>query len=154
MLAYANFKLVRALAGNFCYRPSLPKLVTLYSQVFTAALVAERVEDLELEDVFPQMSASVGGGFMSFVPGMQVVVTSVLQGMGSAFLTLRTGYLAEEYIMRGAGEFDRGRERRSANKRAARELLGVVAGAVANLPSSMRTLLRTVKLFKEPARQN
>lgn len=41
--------------------------------------------------------------------------------MGSAFLTLRTGYLTEEYILQGAHAFDRGRERQSANRRAAKE---------------------------------
>ncbi len=65
-----------------------------------------------------------------------------LSTLGSAFLTLRTGYLTEEYILRRAQAFDRWRERQSANRRAAKELLGVVRATVAQLPASMRTLLK------------
>lgn len=153
MLAYANLKLVRALVIHFGFRPSYPALLTMYGQILAAALIAERVEDMQLEDVFPPLSASVGGGVMSAIPGMHVIVHALLQGMGSAFLTLRTGYLTEEYILRGAQAFDRRRERQSANRRAAKELLGVVLATAAQLPASMRTLLKAVNLFREPVHQ-
>ncbi|HEY5932740.1 MAG TPA: DUF697 domain-containing protein [Nitrospira sp.] len=153
MLAYANLKLVRALVIHFGFRPSFPALLTMYGQILAAALIAERVEDMQLEDVFPPLSASVGGGVMSAIPGLHLVVHGLLQGMGSAFLTLRTGYLTEEYILRGAQAFDRRRERRSANRRAAKELLGVVLATASQLPASMRTLLKAVNLFREPAHQ-
>lgn len=153
MLAYANLKMIRALVANFGYRPSMPALLTMYSQILAAALLAERIEDMQLEDIFPQLSASVGGGVMSAIPGMHLVIHALVQGMGSAFLTLRTGYLAEEYILRGAEAFDRRRERKSATRRAAKELLGVVLSTAARLPTSMRTVLRAMNLFKEPVPQ-
>jgi len=153
MLAYANLKLVRALVIHFGYRPSYPALLTMYGQILAAALIAERVEDMQLHDVFPPLSASVGGGVMSAIPGMHLIVHALLQGMGSAFLTLRTGYLTEEYILRGAQAYDRRRERQSANRRAAKELLGVVLATASQLPASMRTLLKAVNLFREPAHQ-
>ena len=68
-------------------------------------------------------------------------------------MTLRTGYLTKEYILCGAQAFDRRRERQSANRRAAKELLGVVRATVAQLPASMRTLLKAVNLFRKPAHQ-
>ena len=153
MLAYANLKLVRALVIHFGYRPSLPALMTMYGQILAAALIAERVEDMQLQDVFPPLSASVGGGVMSAIPGMHLIIHALLQGMGSAFLTLRTGYLTEEYILRGAQAFDRRRERQSANRRAAKELLGVILTTAAQLPASMRTLLKAANFFREPAHQ-
>jgi hypothetical protein len=153
MLAYANLKLVRALVIHFGFRPSLPALLSMYGQILAAALIAERVEDMQLEDVFPPLSASVGGGVMSAIPGMHLIVHALLQGMGSAFLTLRTGYLTEEYILRGAQAFDRRRERQSANRRAAKELLGVVLATAAQLPASMRTFLKAANFFREPVHQ-
>ncbi len=153
MLVYVNFKLIRALVTHFGFRPSFPALLTMYGQILAAALIAERVEDMQLEDVFPPLSASVGGGVMSAIPGMHLLIHALLQGMGSAFLTLRTGYLTEEYILRGAQAFDRRRERKSANRRAAKELLGVVLATAAQLPASMRTLLKAVNLFREPVHQ-
>ncbi|MFY4728651.1 DUF697 domain-containing protein [Nitrospira sp. BLG_2] len=154
MLAYANLKLVRALVIHFGFRPSFPALLTMYGQILAAALIAERVEDMQLEDVFPPLSASVGGGVMSAIPGMHLLIHALLQGMGSAFLTLRTGYLTEEYILRGAQAFDRRRERKSANRRAAKDLLGVVLATAAQLPASMRTLLKAANLFREPVHQS
>lgn len=68
-------------------------------------------------------------------------------------MTLRTGYLTEEYILRGVQAFDRRRERQSANRRAAKELPGVILATVSQLPASMRTLLKAVNLFREPAHQ-
>ena len=153
MLAYANLKLVRALVIHFGFRPSFPALLTMYGQILAAALIAERVEDMQLEDVFPPLSASVGGGVMSAIPGMHLIVHALLQGMGSAFLTLRTGYLTEEYILRGAQAFDRRRERQSANRRAAKELFGVILATASQLPASMRTFLKAVNLFREPVHQ-
>jgi len=153
MLTYANLKLVRALVIHYGFRPSFPALITMYGQILAATLIAERVEDMPLEDVFPPLSASVGGGVMSAIPGMHLIDHALLQGMGSAFLTLRTGYLTEEYILRGAEAFDRRRERQSANRRAAKGLLGVVLATAAQLPASMRTFLKAANLFREPAHQ-
>lgn len=67
----------------------------------------------------------------------------------------RTDYLTEEeeYILRGAEAFDRRRERQSANRRATKELLGVILATASQLPASMRTLLKAVNLFREPAHQ-
>jgi len=73
--------------------------------------------------------------------------------MGSAFLTLRIGYLTEEYILGGAQAFDRRRECQSANRHKAKELLGIILATAAQLPTSMRTLLKAANFFREPAHQ-
>jgi hypothetical protein len=65
----------------------------------------------------------------------------------------RIGYLTEKYILWGARTFDCRRERQPANRRAAKELLGVVLAIAAQLPASMRTLLKAMNFFREPAHQ-
>jgi len=67
--------------------------------------------------------------------------------------TRRAGYLTEEFILRGAQVFDRRRERQSANRRAAKELLSIILATATQLPTSMRTLLKAVNLFREPVHQ-
>jgi hypothetical protein len=62
----------------------------------------------------------------------------------------RTGYLTEEYILRGAQAFNRRRERQSASRRVARELLGVVLATASQLPASLRTLLKAENLLRKP----
>lgn len=154
MLIYTNFKLLNELVGTFCYRPSLPQLVRMYTQIFVASLVAERFEDVELSESFSQVAASIGGGAAAWIPGTQVLVTSVLQGMGSAFLTLRTGTLARNYILEGGEHFAPRSARRSANREAAKMLLPVIATAVMKFPASIRGLLKPLSwIFKQPVPQ-
>lgn len=54
-------------------------------------------------------------------------------------------------LLRGAPAFDGRQERQSANRRAAKELLGIVLATAGQLPPSMRTFLKAVDLFREPA---
>jgi hypothetical protein len=76
-----------------------------------------------------------------------------MQGRESAFLTVWAGPLTKEYLLRRAQAFDRRRERQSANRRTVKELLSVVLATEAQLPTSMRTLLKAVNLFREPVHQ-
>ena len=73
--------------------------------------------------------------------------------MERAFLRLQAGSLTEEYILRRAQAFDRRRERQSANRRAAKGLLGVVLATAAQLPTSTPTFLKAANFFREPAYQ-
>ncbi len=154
MLIHTNFKLLNEIVSTLCYRPSLPQLIKMYAQVFVASLVAERFEDVELSDSFSQIAASIGGGAAAWIPGTQVLVTSVLQGMGSAFLTLRTGTLAKNYILEGGEHFAPRKSRKSANREAAKMLLPVMATAVMKFPASVRGLLKPLSwIFKQPVPQ-
>lgn len=58
-----------------------------------------------------------------------------------------------EGIQSGAEAFDRRRERQSANRHAAKDLLGVVLATTAQLPASIRTFLKAANFFCEPAHQ-
>ena len=101
MLIHTNFKLLNEIVSTLCYRPSLTQLIKMYAQVFVASLVAERFEDVELSDSFSQIAASIGGGAAAWIPGTQVLVTSVLQGMGSAFPNSQNWNLSKELHIGG-----------------------------------------------------
>ena len=155
MLAYTNLKLIRNLVQHYACRPSVPQLARMYSQVVTCALIAQRLEDLEIEDIFPQFGASLGGSVASWVPGLQLAVTAFLQGMGSALLTLRMGIIAKEYILNGGEEFSPSMARKSASRQAAKLLIEVVISSSPRLPSILRGLVKLFKFSdKEPVRKS
>jgi hypothetical protein len=155
MLAYTNMKLIRAMVEHYACRPSFSQLMRMYSQVLACALVAQRLEDVELEDIFPQLGASVGGGVASWVPGLQFAMTALLQGLGSAFLTLRTGMLAKQYIVAGGTDFDVPTARKTASREAAKMIWPVILEIATRLPKSLRLLLNILKSSpKEPVKQN
>lgn len=142
MLAYTNVKVIKKLVEHYACRPSFAQLARLYGQVITCSLVAQRIEDIELGDVFPHLGASMGGSVASWVPGLQIGVTSLLQGTGSALLTLRTGFIAREYILSGGETFDQGEARRRANKQAFGCLLSILKLPIPNLPSTLQATLK------------
>jgi len=55
----ANFRLVRTLIRHFGYRPPLPSLLKIYAQIFIAALIADEVDDLDVEGVAAQLGLGV-----------------------------------------------------------------------------------------------
>src|ERR1019366_8895012 len=59
----ANLRLVRTLVRHLGYRPPLPMLVKIYAQIFLAALVADKLEDLDLAggiEHFTEAGAEIG----------------------------------------------------------------------------------------------
>lgn len=134
MVLGTNFRMVRALVESLGYRPPALQLAKMYAAVFAAALLAEGLEDLELEHIFPNVGATIIGSF----PGLQLITASLLQGTANAFLTLRVGVLAKNYLLTAGENFVRHEARRAANREAAKMLRPVAISAVALLPGALK----------------
>lgn len=124
----AQSRMTWSLARLYYQRPRLRELAYLYGNVAATAFVSAEIEDLDLADQLQPVMSSVLGSFAGAVPGAQVVgavaANSVFNGAANAFMTLRTGLIAEEYC--GAlVRPDRRLARRSATARAA-FMLGTV----------------------------
>lgn len=85
-------------------RPSLRRILFLYSNVAATILIARSLEDMDLieDQLEPLISSLVGGSVMTLVPGAvpitTLVVTSVTEGSVNALLTLRCGCIAQRYM--------------------------------------------------------
>ncbi|MFB0919226.1 MAG: DUF697 domain-containing protein [Clostridiaceae bacterium] len=85
-------------------RPSLRKLIYIYSNVAGTVLIARGIEDLDLieDQIEPLITSLVGGSIMSVVPGAvpitNLLVSSVMEGAVNALLTLRCGYITTKYL--------------------------------------------------------
>lgn len=141
MVIGTNVRMVRELVESLGFRPALPQLVKMYASISAAALIAEGLEDLELEQVFPNL----GMGVLGAIPGFQLITASLLQGMASAFLTLRVGVMTKNYLLAAGENFERKEARRVANREAVKMLRPVIKEGLVLMPVSLKEAW--VKLF-------
>lgn len=135
-----NTKMIKELVEVCGFRPSYQQLAKLSIQVISTALVAEGLEDLNLQDVLPQSTLNS----MSEIPLMKPLLSSVTQGISNALLTLRIGIVTREYLFVSAKQLTKTEIRRTAFLEAATLTPKVIADAFAILPKSI------INIFQKP----
>ena len=163
-----NFRLVRTLVRHLGYRPPLPMLVKIYAQIFLAALVADKLDDLDMAGGIEHAvkasaeiahgtlhliggTASVasgaadGGGFSraasAFSSAMHPFLNAALDGTINALLTLRVGFVARKYLLNAGSTLTRSEIRKVANREARQELQAVLKDALPVLPSAAKQIV-------------
>ncbi|NLB22216.1 MAG: DUF697 domain-containing protein [Clostridium sp.] len=120
-------KLIWKIVHMYEARPSLKRIVSLYSNVAATVLIARSIEDADLieDQVEPIVSSIIGGSVMTLIPGAvpitTLVVSSITEGSVNALLTLRCGCIAQRYLA-SLTEPDRRLLRRSASLEATGKL--------------------------------
>jgi len=133
-----NFKLVRTLVDHFGYRPPLPMLIKIYSQIFFATIVAEEASDIDLSGAF----SHVGLGVLNEIPGASLIADSVFDGTINAMFTLRVGYVTQKYLLNAGRNLSKSDIRKSANESAGREIKHVMKESVPFFPAAMGAAIR------------
>ncbi len=129
-----NFRMLRAMVKEYGYRPSYRELIKTYTKVLAAALIADGIEDIEFAEVFPVLSK----GFIGIIPGLGLLSSSVLQGAGNAFLTLRIGIITRNYYLTAGQGFSRRHARRSAIRPALNQLRMIIKESVSIFPRELQ----------------
>ncbi|MBU1093672.1 MAG: YcjF family protein [Firmicutes bacterium] len=135
-----NIKMIKELVVMCGFRPSFKNLAKLTTNVFTTALIAEGLENMDIGDLLPTSTVNAIGD----IPFIKPVVSSVAQGMGNALLTLRIGIVARKFLFSDAKEITKEEIRRTALLEAAGMMPMVMADAFMMLPK------RIAMLFKKP----
>ena len=97
-------RMIWALAGIYNTRPSLRSMGKLYLQVAGVVFMARSLEDSSLleEQMEPLIASVLGESIVSTVPGMvpvsNLIVSSILEGSINALLTLRVGFVCQNYL--------------------------------------------------------
>lgn len=123
-------KMVWQIASIYHQRPNPKDFIRLYINVAATVLLAREIEDLDVldEQMEPMITTLFGSMLGSFVPGVNtavnILVNSAIQGTANAFLTLRVGFIAQQY-MGSLVRLERRRVKRSASLQAVR-LLGAI----------------------------
>lgn len=102
LVLLSQLRLVWRIAHLYRERPNLRELMGLYNNVFVAALLANQLEDLDInERIEPIVRSAIGGGLAGMVPGATamttVLLSSIMEGTANAYLTLRVGIVARRY---------------------------------------------------------
>ena len=121
-----NLKMIKELVMICGFRPSFKHLAKLTINVFTTALIAEGLENMDLNDILP------------------VSTMNVIGGTSNALLTLRIGIVTRKFLFSDAKEITKEEIRRNALLEAAKMMPSVFGDALLNFPKKIASL------FKKP----
>lgn len=139
-----NLKMIKEIVVLCGFRPSFKNLSKLTVNVFTTALIAEGLENLDLNDLLPTSTVNAIGD----IPFIRPIISSVIQGVSNALLTLRIGIVTRKYLFSDAKEITKEEIRRGALLEAAKMLPVVIADALVMFPKRIANLFK--KAPKEP----
>lgn len=139
-----NLKMIKELVVMCGFRPSYKNLAKLTVNVFSTALIAEGLENMDISQVLPQSTMNTLGE----IPLVKPLLSSVTQGISNALLTLRIGIVTRKYLFSDAKEISKEDIRRNALLEAAKMLPSVIGDAFMILPKKIASL------FKKPEKQN
>ncbi len=142
-----NLKMIKELVTMCGFRPSYKNLSKLTINVFTTALIAEGLENLDINDVLPQSTMNTLGE----IPLIKPIMSSVTQGISNALLTLRIGIVARKYLFTDAKEITKEKIRRDALLEAAKMLPSVVGDAMLIIPKRFLGMFKKNPKDKEEA---
>lgn len=134
-----NLKMIKELVLKCGFRPSYPKLGKLAARVFSTALIADGLENLEIEDILPASSTN----FLAEIPILKPIMSSVVQGISNALLTIRIGVVTRKYLFADAGAVTKKDIRSQAFKEAVKILPIVVKDSITLFPNKI------AKMFKK-----
>jgi hypothetical protein len=107
----------------------------------TTALVAEGLENIDLNDVLPQQTLNSIGE----IPFIKPILSSTTQGISNALLTLRMGIVTREFLMPTKKSNVLGQVRKIAFLEAATLTPLVVAEALTIFPKTVFNLFKPNK---------
>lgn len=140
-VVFVNLKMIRELVTLSGFRPSLPALSKLAVNVMSTALIAEGLENLNLNDVLPTSTLNS----ISEVPFIKPILSSTTQGISNALLTLRVGIVTREFLFVSSQKLTKPSIRKTALLEAAALTPQVVAEALAIFPKKLFNMFKSSK---------
>jgi len=135
-----NLKLIKELVLECGFRPSYPALGRLSFNVLTAAVIAESLEDINFNELFPNKSLNA----LSDIPLLKTITGSLAQGVGNALLSLRVGIIARNYLFMNLKGVPKSKIRKLAFAEAITLLPGVLVESIKKLPSRLKAIFEKV----------
>lgn len=135
-----NIKMIKEIVTMAGFRPSYPNLGKLSLNVLITSIVAEGIEDLEINELLP----SKVGETMTDLPFLKTISSSVLGGISNALLTCRVGIVTRSYLFRDNQLLTRGEIRRMAYLEAVKMMPVIITQGLTFFPKSV------VNIFARP----
>ena len=128
-----NLQMIKNLVLKCGFRPTYKNLSKLTVNVFGTALIAEGLENMRLEDILPNSSLNVLGE----IPLIKPLISSVIQGITNALLTIRIGCVTRRYLFSDGEVITKEDIRKQALKEAAKLLPLVIADTITFFPKKV-----------------
>ncbi|MBN3490655.1 DUF697 domain-containing protein [Acholeplasma equirhinis] len=133
-----NVRMIKDLVVMCGFRPSYRNLAKLVVNVFTTALIAEGLENIKIQDVLPQSTMNMLGE----IPLIKPVMSSVVEGISNALLTLRIGIVTRKYLFDDAEDLTKEKIRFGALLEAAKHLPMVIADGLMIFPNAVFNMFK------------
>lgn len=140
-----NIKMVKELVVKCGFRPSFKNLGKLTANVFVTALIAEGLEDLDFNEIFPNSTTN----FLSDIPFIKPIASSIMQGVSNALLTIRVGIVTRKYLFSDGKEITKHEVRKYALKESLKILPSVIKQSLSVFPERIKKIFTPKDKEKE-----
>ena len=93
-----NLRMIKQIVEKCGFRPTYSKLGKLSINVLGTALIAEGLENINLNEILPSSTTSI----IKSLPFINTITNSFFQGMSNALLTIRIGIVTRKYLFSDA----------------------------------------------------
>ena len=142
-----NLKMIKNLVEKCGFRPSMKNLSKLTVNVFSTALIAEGLENINIEDIVPKTSLE----FLNNMPYVGTIIESILQGAANAIMTLRIGCVCRRYLFSDGSIITKEEIRKQAYKETMKLLPMVMADTISFFP---KKIVKFFSNFKNKEKKN
>lgn len=136
-----NIRLIKEIVSLAGFRPNLKNISKLTFKVLTTALIAEGLENLDLNQIIPSQT----GRIISELPLIKPILSSFMQGMSNCLLTLRIGLVCRNYLFSDAKLVTKNKIRKIALLEAMKILPLCVSNVVILFPKKVFSFLKPKK---------
>lgn len=144
-------KMIYNVTAIYENHPPLKRLLYLYVQIASVALIAKSIEDMDLieEQLEPVLTSIFGGSIVSLIPGgigiANLIITSMVEGSVNALLTLRVGTITQRYLC-AMTAIDKKSLRRGASLEAAAHLSTIIGKNAAFIVKNITRIAKKATL--------
>lgn len=133
-----NVRLVKEIVRTCGFRPNFKNLSKLTLKVFSTALIAEGLENVDFSEMLPGNIQSA----LRSIPFAKVVTESIAQGTSNAILTLRIGIITRKYLFADSKELSRNAIRKGAFVETIKMLPSVLKDSFNNIPEKFKNIFK------------
>ena len=131
-----NIKMIKEIVASCGFRPSYAKLGKLSLNVLSTSLVAEGLEGLDFNDLFPTSTVSI----LNEIPLIKPIASSIIQGISNCLLTIRIGIITRRYLFTEYNEISKDLIRKQAIKESVQILPGVIKASLQFFPDKVKNI--------------
>jgi uncharacterized membrane protein YcjF (UPF0283 family) len=136
-----NIRMIKELVQICGFRPSYKNLAKLTINVFTTALIAEGLENININDILPTSTANLLGE----IPLIKPVMSSVTQGITNGLLTIRIGVVTRKYLFSDSKELTKAAIQKGAFMESLKMIPIVVKDSIIHFPQKFFDLFKRNK---------